>query len=369
MANESKIERIKSFATELSDVDLLKKIANLTSKRGAGLLYHQACGSNYDSKYRLHLASNEEKTDSQKKREISIMAFEDVCDYIEETVVEEKKPCSVEFLKQIYIDKLTSESNASESLFTASHLEEKLLKKMDKKIKIGTIGRKKIVMPFNASKLSDEDKEDLENREIISRGAMLLRKRILDLVEKYDPKNGEFEIPADIIDFFKTILCGFDVEQRNSKEVTRLAESMAQDVIYAITDGKIKPKKHIELGLSLQKLKNGSEIVDMMNALGHCCSNSELKEVKKNAARSGLDLADMYKDLLESSDEDDVDDKDDKDDEDDEDDEDDKDDENDEYDVYDIDDDDDDDDEDGEDNEDGEDDEDDKDAGVAEIDG
>lgn len=43
-------------------------------------------------------------------------------------------------------------------------------------------------------------------------------------------------------------------------------------MIFAVSNGKIKPSKHFNLGITIKSLTNSKKIVNLLNRTGHCCS-------------------------------------------------------------------------------------------------
>ena len=55
--------------------------------------------------------------------------------------------------------------------------------------------------------------------------------------------------------------------------------SLGQDIIYAVTNGKVKPPKHITLPFAVKSLTGNTELIHMLNRLGHSVSYSQLEEI------------------------------------------------------------------------------------------
>jgi hypothetical protein len=68
-----------------------------------------------------------------------------------------------------------------------------------------------------------------------------------------------------------------------SKNVERLAKSLSEDLIYAVTNGNMKTSKHINLGLAMKSLTNSRKIINILNKHGHCCSYTTLEELETEA--------------------------------------------------------------------------------------
>ena len=55
---------------------------------------------------------------------------------------------------------------------------------------------------------------------------------------------------------------------------------MCEDAIFAATDGKMKPKKHLMLGLTLKRLTGSRKVMDIMNRFGHSSSYHTIEEIE-----------------------------------------------------------------------------------------
>ena len=64
-----------------------------------------------------------------------------------------------------------------------------------------------------------------------------------------------------------------------SARVTRLAWSIAQDIITAVNVGAIKTAKHVLLPWVIKTLTGNVEVIKIMNRLGHGCSYTALEEI------------------------------------------------------------------------------------------
>lgn len=55
---------------------------------------------------------------------------------------------------------------------------------------------------------------------------------------------------------------------------------MAKDLIFNVTSGKIKTKKHLTLAMTLKSLTSSRKVVEIINRYGHCCSYHVAKELE-----------------------------------------------------------------------------------------
>ena len=85
-------------------------------------------------------------------------------------------------------------------------------------------------------------------------------------------------IPTDLRAFLCAILTGEMQPKYPSKRSILLVESFAQDFIYAVCCGSLVPPKHIILLCVLKALTGNSELIQILNRLGHVVSYSTIEE-------------------------------------------------------------------------------------------
>lgn len=85
---------------------------------------------------------------------------------------------------------------------------------------------------------------------------------------------------TSLVEFLQTLLTGSSKVGNNpSQRVQRLTASFSQDLVYAVTCGKVKPTKHIVLPFAVKSLTGNVELIKILNRLGHGVSYSQLEEI------------------------------------------------------------------------------------------
>ena len=87
-----------------------------------------------------------------------------------------------------------------------------------------------------------------------------------------------YQLPKLTELFFKSILTG-NFTADNSARVARLTLSFAQDIIYAVSFGKIKTPKCLLLPHTIKTLTNNTELVNLICKLGHGASYTLIEEL------------------------------------------------------------------------------------------
>ena len=89
------------------------------------------------------------------------------------------------------------------------------------------------------------------------------------------------EVPEELSAFLYTLLTGNkdSSEGECCQRVQRLMKSFAQDLVFGVTRGRIKPPKQILLSYAVKTLTNNVELVSILNRYGHGISYSQLEEI------------------------------------------------------------------------------------------
>lgn len=294
-SHDAKIyKKIAEWMTKLNNQELLDRIENLQSKSEI-IFYHHSCELGYLNDYNKVIADNPQ-TPWHDNRSVHQRVFKKIESLIEEEVINSKNCLLLSSLCDTYNDELKLQSQSDVNLMTNHYLEEKVLKQFKKSIKIISKNKKKIIMHNECSLLEDNDLTRLEENELIDKAALLLRNTILkmdklELPSKIKPRdliNGECTIPEKLDRFFKTLIGGKDIRRRNGVNCTRLCNSIASDTIFCVTNGTIKPSKHITLGMTVKSLTSSRRIINILNRLGHCCNYTTLEELETEATYSSV---------------------------------------------------------------------------------
>lgn len=98
-----------------------------------------------------------------------------------------------------------------------------------------------------------------------------------------DLKDGEVSVPEDLSQFYFTLIAGSNSKRKNNLKCIRLVQSLSQDAVYAIFNGKCKTSKHIKLGMALKSLTSSRNIIDIIHRYGHCISYPGVEELETEA--------------------------------------------------------------------------------------
>ena len=68
--------------------------------------------------------------------------------------------------------------------------------------------------------------------------------------------------------------------------VHRFDLSIAQDMMFGVSEGKILTPKHMGLGLSIHQATGSKELVNLLNAAGHCVSYDMIRRMDTSIAKN-----------------------------------------------------------------------------------
>ena len=89
----------------------------------------------------------------------------------------------------------------------------------------------------------------------------------------------KFKMPSKLEIFLNTIYSGANNIDSLSARSTRYKLSLAQDLVYTVSDGKIKTPKSILYPCTIKSLTNNTELINITNRLGHGISYTLLMEL------------------------------------------------------------------------------------------
>lgn len=116
--------------------------------------------------------------------------------------------------------------------------------------------------------------------------AQAIHKEIKDLKDEMpwppqpnDLQPENFKTPKMLSEFLTTLITGKDGNDEMSSRQARLTHSIAQDIVYIVSNGKVKTPKSLLLPSIIKQLTNNTEIINILHRLGHSVSYSILNEM------------------------------------------------------------------------------------------
>ena len=96
----------------------------------------------------------------------------------------------------------------------------------------------------------------------------------------------------ELLDTFCTVLISgqaLDRDKSKSSRTIRLKNSLAQDIVYAASNGSIKPPKSILLPAVVKAICNNTEVIKLINKCGHGICYNLVEEIETEFALKVID--------------------------------------------------------------------------------
>lgn len=275
------IDELLDIAREQNDILTIDRLQKVTASEGY-FLYHNACHLAYRTKSDSARRSTQNKTEWHHNRDLHKLAFKTVQEYVKDHIVCKKECCLLSYLVILYEENVKANNQEIPIRIKSWRLKTKLLEIFRHEIEIEVFNEKEVVQPLG-SILLNSDFDRLQEDNILNEAALVI-KSILRTVKVHklpadirpeDIIAGECETPERLIDFFDKIFEPMNTRRKIASK-RRVSESLAQDVIFAASNGRIKPSKHITLAQTLKSITNSQKAVNIVNRYGHCVSDNVL---------------------------------------------------------------------------------------------
>ena len=227
------------------------------------------------------VATEAEKTYAKGK-------FEEVEEYIIDVVMKEKRAASIKTLHEIYGIGIGDTRYRSK-------LKDRIVDRFGDQICFLTSSRNKPEIIVCAEYFTS-DSVHYDSIHTIQHAAKLLQKDIFDKFKEtpqptWPPtatelQSDKFTPPSSLILFMKALLTFSKTSIEKSANISRLAESFAQDIVYGVTRGKVLQVKHFLLALGLHNLSGSRKVIDLVNKFGHCITYNSTCEIETAQAES-----------------------------------------------------------------------------------
>ena len=289
--------KIRSAATKKMDSRILAIVSrDLVAAEGH---YHRSCYRIYTKEEVVQKeASVTEDDEAEAQYEAAVNeSYNELFLFIRTELFSNPQVVTMTELTARVIASMNSNGIAQVRESTKKHLRRKLESEFAGSLHIFPDGKGKLlIIPDNLS-IMEVAKENLSLRlelqklksasaqDVIAKAAIKLRSDIKsqDVPQAWPPEiKPEAEcptIPESLSVFLLYLLAGSNDPDKASQRVHRLLQSFGQDIVYAVTCGKIKPCKHIIVPFSIKSLTGNVELINILNRLGHSVSYSQMEEI------------------------------------------------------------------------------------------
>jgi hypothetical protein len=104
-------------------------------------------------------------------------------------------------------------------------------------------------------------------------------------------------IPASLQLLLSNIICNNAYDSIDDTKLRRV-NSIASDIVYASTSGRIKIPKHVLLPIGVKVLTGSVELIHMLNRLGHGIAYSQLLEIETAVAMQWKTMVSVFRTTL-----------------------------------------------------------------------
>ena len=273
---------------KISGIDMIAKEAR----------YHHSCKSKY-----LTRSANmirKQKTEKSEKLQSHEEAFSKLLKYIDTNIIKCVGSTFLTDLHSLYLDWL---DEGNDSTYTSQMLSDKIMKAYPDILKKHTISKKSGVILYHADLSTEAAINRAKNDTADKECAIHLRSEVLNLQKTQGDDDILAKISADdqrpetLIQFLRVLYTGSSAPA--SEKVERLIKSAADDMIYAISHGRIKPSKHVCLALGMKSLTGSRKLIEALNRFGHCLSYHTAEEIETGLAEDIIQKDEVTPDGLQ----------------------------------------------------------------------
>ena len=265
-------ESIKNAAELAQDNVMLAKLGGLDMK-AKEVRYHHSCRRNYIH----HCQTAVQKDDDMMSSKLAAhkAAFQELQKHIDVTLVSNQ---GAEYLSSLHVRYLTLLGD-DETTYPARSLADKILKTYPNELTSHCVSRKTGTIIHNANLSQDAAirRANFDDH-AVQEAAFYLRSLILKVQSAQDDlprpittealEVGQADPPDAVLEFFRVLYTGSNKPPWDER-IERLVKSVSDDVLYVTTRARIKPGKHLCMGLALKSMTGSRKVVEILNRFGH----------------------------------------------------------------------------------------------------
>lgn len=266
--------------------------------------YHESCRKAYTRKEERHTpkySSNEERTEAESRKSVQsaeeeahLLAFQYLCKYVEEHIIERAHVIRMTTLTETYCNYMRTHSpQFYNQNYKTYKLKSKLINHFQSRIRFWQryAGISDLVysdeIPTGQA-IGAAFENATSNERTVIEAAVIIRRAVQDgLNESQKPpwppgdndlRSEKVKLP-DLLSKFLNFLYAKDGKPKSERCQLRVM-STGQDICYNVSKGKWKMPKHILLGMSVRHLSGNTQLINILNRHGHSVSHSFLLELE-----------------------------------------------------------------------------------------
>ena len=290
-----------------------------------GIKYHKSCYVQYVRPGALAKLEEKNCEDEDIASESYNRAFSSIREFVKDAVLKGEKAVKISELLERFVSKL-SEEGVSAPSYRSSKLKNRLIKSFGNRLsyhqpqdrsqseiiyssRVTTGEVVETIASTSGEQWKDEDgteevpPEAKANEKYfhVYHAAKMIRSLLTEMkpVMSWPPTEDDLDCSDSIVpDMLYNMLAWIsssDVEYCNkrvcgvSPDVHRIVLSLAQDLIYCVSRGRIKTPKHVTLPLTVKSLTGNAELVTILNRFGHALSYSQIEELETALAEKEIE--------------------------------------------------------------------------------
>ena len=281
--------------------------------------YHRTCYKGYTH-----------KRDTQDKETTFEEVFKDFTTNVQRDIVEGQKVCFMTELLEEFRELAEQHCIAAES-YTSQKLKSKLQKHFDENLQFWhpvNRSQSEIVFSNNVLKGQLVESQISDQKEVVFNTSKQRADSLNDNIDmnlchsssyihkllksakvnlqwppvSQDLSEESVTISPEIFNFLAAVMYGSEIVCYQKKVIlseknARIVMSIAQDMIYASSNGRTKPPKHLSLSMAVKNISGSKQVVELLNRFGHGLSNTQLDAMETAIAiqqQSIIDIAGVY---------------------------------------------------------------------------
>ena len=254
--------------------------------------YHKSCYKHYTKEVFTDISSEaKEQHELNEYEEAEMQAYNELFLYIRNSFIPNPEILPLTYFTSLLEKSMNNHGITQIQSSTKKHIHRKLERELGKSLNLihddtgrvliypDSLSMEILVRETYKTKQILEDTTKANSEELLNKAALELR-RIMknqDYSGKWPPDTEQFVIPEIVTQFICTLLSGEC--SAPSDRISRLVTSISSDIVYAVTCGKTKPPKHILLPFAVKCLTGNTELIKILNRLGHSISYSQMEEI------------------------------------------------------------------------------------------
>lgn len=214
--------------------------------------------------------------------------FDELKEFVQEQIIEKGFFTRLKTLANRY-SQLQEQQGITVKGTIVRNLKERLVREFGDKLSFfqKTNGSPEIM--YGTEECLFDCKYNLNQSEIVSSCAKIIRKELLESegdFSSWPPTECQLSSGSSLDLPLTKLLVSSILSKTKSARNDRLTSSIVQDLLYNTTKGKVRTKKHVQLGVSIKRKTASVAVLRWLNRFGHSISYDEVNAIETKIARN-----------------------------------------------------------------------------------